>query len=158
MKNTITIPNDQNVLSTTDELVIDMSDLRFNCDTDKKKFYAFIYIRNTGLKAQLNFEKCSFEDKEEYLMMFMKSNIEIKCPILASTWIEIISFDDSEIYLPSILDSNEIRKFINNNREFVNNIHQFINSLPIYAIYKFKKNRRSRISKKCFKKSRLSRL
>ena len=139
MKNIITIPNIPDTLSTTDELVIDMSNLGFDCDISKKKFYAFIFIRNTGIKAELDFEKCSYEDKEEYLLMFMKSDIEVKCPILASTWIEIISFDDSEIYLPSILNKDEIKKFIDNNGEFVNNLKQFINSLPIYAMYKFNK-------------------
>lgn len=139
MENMITIPYTLDTIKDLEDITIDMSDLRFDCPEDKKKFYAFIFIRNTGIKANLNFDKCSFEDKEEYLKMFLTSNIELKCPILASTWIEILLFDNSELYLPSIFNKDDINKFIERNKNLIDNIHQFINSLPIYSIYLFSK-------------------
>jgi hypothetical protein len=151
MKKLITIPNNLDILENEDEFSIDMSDLKFDCPDNKKKFYAFIFIRNTGIKDNLNFENCSFEDKEEYLMMFLTYNIEVKCSLLASTWIEILSFGTTELCLPSILSKVEIEKFINRNREFVDNVHRFINSLPIYSIYTFNNSTNSNMDISEFK-------
>lgn len=133
----ITIPDGIKELQNSEELTIDMSDLRFDCPPDKQKFYSFIFIRNSGIDLPLNFEKCSYSDKEEFLIMFLTVNININCPIMASTWIEILSSTEGDIYLPSILTKEEIKLFIERNLSFVNNIHQFINSLPLCAIYKF---------------------
>lgn len=142
MKKLITIPTTINMVDSSDELSIDMSNLQFNVDENKKKLYAFIFIRNSGIKATLDFEKCSYNDKEEYLLLFIKSNIEVDSSILASTWIEILSFDENntESHSESILTFDEIKIFINNNSKLVDEIHQFINSLPLYAIYEYYKN------------------
>lgn len=137
MENLITIPYENGTIDNINELSIDMSNLKFDCPEDKKKFYAFIFIRNTGIKSKLVFDYCSFTDKEEYLRMFLTSNIELKCSLLASTWIEILSFNDNEILLPSILNKDEISKFICRNKNLVDQVHQFINSLPLYTIYRF---------------------
>lgn len=137
MEKLITIPCSLDKIDDYSKVSIDMSNLQFDCDNDKKKFYAFIFIRNTGIKSNLNFDKCSFYDKEEYIKMFLTLNIELKCSILASTWIEILSFDDNDIYLPCILTKEEIKKFIDRNKKLIDSIHQFINSLPLYSIYKY---------------------
>lgn len=138
MENLISIPYTSGEIDDPSKVSIDMSNLKFDCPDNKKKFYAFIFIRNTGIKSILNFDKCSFEDKEEYLNMFLTLNIEIKCPILASTWIEILSFNNNEnIYLPCILDKAEIIKFRERNKNLLDNIYQFINSLPLYSIFSF---------------------
>ena len=136
MENLISIPYTVDMIDGIENISIDMSDLKFDCPDDKKKFYAFIFLRNTAIKADLIFDKCSFKDKEEYLKMFLTSEIEIKCPILASTWIEILSFN-GKLVLQSILNEEEMQIFIKNNKDFINNVYQLINSLPVYTVYKF---------------------
>lgn len=116
---------------------IDMADLHFKGDTIKQKRSAFLFIRNTNLSATLDFSNCSYEDKEEYLMMFMGGDIEVKCGILASTWMEILMHnhsDDVPIILPCILSRDEIGQFIRSNKDFIGEIMNFIYSLPVYAI------------------------
>lgn len=137
MSKLLTIPDDIDELIGSEDVSIDMSDLRFDIPDEKKKFYSFVFIRNSGIKPELNFERCSFRDKEEFLMLFLTTEIELKCPILASTWIEILNHKDGIVVLPSILTQQEIELFVDNNREFVDKCRQFINSLPIYALYSF---------------------
>lgn len=137
MNKILTIPDDIDELIGSEDVSIDMSNLKFDIPDDKKKFYSFVFIRNSGIKPELNFDKCSFEDKEEYLLLFLTTEIELKCSILASTWIEILNHADGVVVLPSILTQEEIEKFVERNRDFVDRCRQFINSLPIYALYSF---------------------
>lgn len=101
--------------------------------------YALLYIRNIGVKNDLSFEKCSFECKSEYLKLFLSTNINVDIPILASTWIEILSYacgiSDRTLVQPSILTIDEIKLFIESNLEFVNKVRRLINSLTLYATY-----------------------
>lgn len=116
---------------------IDMSDIHFKGDSKKQKRSAFLFIRNTNLSAQLDFSNCSYEDKEEYLMLFMSENIEVRCDILASTWMEILMrnhSDDVSIILPCMLTHDEIGQFIKTNKDFIGEVMNLIYSLPVYAI------------------------
>ena len=61
--NLITIPCDIQKINPDDK--IDMSVLNINVDQDQKKRYAFIYLRNVGIKNELSFDKCSYNDKED---------------------------------------------------------------------------------------------
>lgn len=130
----ITIPINLNDLNDKDP-TIDMSDLRFPPSLSNKKRSSFIFLRNSGIKATLDFTKCSYEDKEEFLLLYFLEEIEINAEILSSTWMEILlSKYNGEINLPSILSKDEILRFTESNKEFILDIYQFINSLPLYTI------------------------
>lgn len=129
----ITIPTDLSYIE-DDELVIDMSNLNFGVDVSRQKYFSFIYIRNSGIKMKLDFSKCSYKDKEEFLMLFMTSGIEVKSDLLASTWIEIL-FNSDQTKLNSILSIEEIKTFNNDHHEYISILRQFINSLPLYSMY-----------------------
>lgn len=116
-------------------LTIDMSSLNFNVDADKQKRTSFIYLRNAGIKANFDFSGCSYEDKEEFLLLYLQEEIDVPIDILANTWIEILSAKDGGgVVLPSILTADEIQTFNNRNAEFIAEINQLINSLPIYSM------------------------
>lgn len=131
------IPGFITSINESDELVVDMSDIGdFPVPIDKQKLASFIFIRNSGIKMKLDFSKCSYEDKDEFLMLWMTSGIEVKSEELAISWIEILHNSDA-INKYSILDENEIKKFNSNHSEFISVIREFINSLPLYAISTF---------------------
>lgn len=133
----ISIPNDMTKFN-IDDVEIDMNNLKFDAPKEKIKYYAFIFLRNIGSKFKLNFDNCSFEDKEEYLKLFLSSNIDVYIPLLSSTWIEILTSEiDNKMYLKSILTRDEIDLFIERNKEFINKIRRLINSLPFYAINRY---------------------
>ena len=122
------------------EMAYDMSDFDHYYDAPKEKikYYKFIFLRNIGSKFDLIFDNCSFEDKEEYLKLFLTSNIDVYIPQLSSTWMEILTSEiDDHIYLDSILTRDEINLFIERNKEFINKIRRLINSLPFYAISRY---------------------
>lgn len=131
------IPTDLSLIKEDD--IIDMSKLGFGVDDSKKKYFSFIYIRNSGIKVELNFDQCSYEDKEEFLMLFMTSGIEVKSSVLASTWLEII-FNSDQPQLKSILNIEEVKKFNMDHSDYIAKLRQFINSLPLYTISIFKDN------------------
>lgn len=131
------LPIDLNVIDSInkEEAVIDMSDLKFPCDESKQVRSSFIFIRNTDLDMNFDFEKCSYEMKEEYLLFYFKGNINVNIPVLSTTWLEILFHEyTGGITLQSILNNEEIEKFINRNGNYVNEIHRFIVSIPISAI------------------------
>ena len=53
---------------------IDMSRLLFPVETSKQNKSALLYIRNTGLKANFTFDQCSYNDKEEFLLLYLENN------------------------------------------------------------------------------------
>lgn len=128
------IPSMKSMNKETD--CVDMSDLKFKGDKTKQKRSAFLFMRNTNLDANLDFSKCSYEDKEEFLLMFMHGDIEVSCKILASTWMEILTHDCSdEVILPCILTEEEIHRFIENNSDSISEVMKLSYSLPVYSIY-----------------------
>lgn len=132
-----TLPLDINVVDTTvGKISIDMSQLKFDVPDDKQKRAAFIFLRNADIKAELDFSDCSYNDKEEFLLMYLTEDIDVDSDILTTTWIEILSArDGGRIALPSILDADQIQIFIKKNNDFIAEIYQLINSLPIYSLY-----------------------
>ena len=132
----MTLPIDINLLKDVECPTLDMSDIRFDVDEDKRERAVLVYLRNTGMKAEFDFSNCSYEQKERYLNLYLTEPLDVNTDILASTWIEILSArDGGGVVLPSILSSDEIEKFLERNNEFIQEIYQFINSLPAYALY-----------------------
>lgn len=115
--------------------IVDMSKLEFPVNKDLQKRASFLFIRNTSLDLELDFSKCNFKDKEEFLLSYLTGDIDLDIPILTNTWIEILLNEISdEIVLPSIMDKYEINKFTNNNREFIQELYTFIISIPLCSI------------------------
>lgn len=137
--NLITIPCDIQKINPDDK--IDMSVLNINVDQDQKKRYAFIYLRNVGIKNELSFDKCSYNDKEEFLKGFLSMNINIDIPILASTWISVLMYNagllNPDVNMYSILSMDEIKLFNETNIDFINKVRRLINSLTLYAVVKY---------------------
>lgn len=122
---------------------IDMSKFGFNLPKDKTKRASFIYIRNSCINPLYDFHNCSFEDKSEFLLLFLNNNINVTISELASTWVEILlryKFNTQDIKNLSIFDINEIDKFILNNKEFIDEIYNLIISIPICAIQYYGKS------------------
>lgn len=119
-----------------DGAMINMSELNFDVPINQQKKASFIFLRNAGIKAGLDFSQCSFVDKEEFLLLYLQEDIDVNADILSTTWIEILSAKDGGgVVLPSILSANEIQMFNNRNTEFISELMQLINSLPIYSMY-----------------------
>lgn len=134
---TYTLPFDINQLDQTEERVsINMAELNFNVPSEQQKRSSLIFIRNAGIHGDLDFSQCSYEDKEEFLLLYLQEEIDVDAEILASTWIEILSAKDGGgVILPSILSADEIQVFLSRNHEFIDAVYQLINSLPIYSMY-----------------------
>lgn len=135
----ITIPDMISEINKNDNIVIDMSNLKFETDKNQQKYNALLCLRNIGKSNKANFDNCSYDDKEEYLKLFLTTNIDSDIPILASTWMNILLFDEKEESIQdSFLSKDEIKKFIKDNNEFVLKVKRFINSLSYYAINKYR--------------------
>lgn len=132
-----TLPFDVTTYNPSEEgILIDMSKLSFDVSEEQQKRSSFIFLRNAGIEVDLDFSNCSYEDKEQFLLLYLTEDIDVNADILSTTWIEILSAKDGGgIILPSILTSDEIDRFLKNNKEFVAEIYQLINSLPVYSLY-----------------------
>lgn len=130
-----TLPFDLDQIKEGEEVSVDMSSLNFDVPDDRQKRSSFIFLRNAGVKAELDFSGCSYKDKVEFLLLYLQEDIDVNAEILSSTWIEILSAKDGGgVVLPSILTSSEINQFIKDNKDFINEIYQLINSLPIFSM------------------------
>lgn len=131
-----TLPFDVNLLQEDD--IIDMSTSSFKSDHVRS---SFIFIRNTDIKSRkikYDFSKCSYEEKCEFLILFMFGSFDVDIPILTNTWIEILlSKKCDQIVLPCLFDKNEINQFTSDNSEKIFEIYQLIISLPIFALYSY---------------------
>ena len=136
--NKYSLPIDHNCINSLEENIsVDMSKLNFDVPIEDQKKASFVFLRNSNIKANLDFSSCNYNDKAEYLLLYLCSDIEVNAEILSTTWIEILSTnkDGGEVYLPSILSLEEIKIFVRDNKTLIDEIYQLINSLPIYAMY-----------------------
>lgn len=135
------LPFDINELNKISDVTINMSKFNFDIPRDQQKKASFIFLRNMGINVTLDFSDCSYEDKEEFLLLYLTENIDVNAEILASTWIEILSAKDGGgVNLPSIFTSEEIEKFLGRNKKFVDEIFRIINSIPICSMIFSKQN------------------
>lgn len=147
---TYTIPlesNDlKNILDNIDELhdkvEIDIHDAKLPIADMKMKSKAiFTYLRNTNIfshQIKINFDNCTFEEKEAFLLLFMQAKYRIDLLTLKHTWIKILKkYDKCDFEDYSILTDEEIDKFIENNKDYISNLYQFIISIPIGSINLF---------------------
>lgn len=115
---------------------IDMAQLNFpGVEKDAVPRAALLYIRNTGVTLPLTFENCSYDDKEKFLLLYMKSNISVDVPILSCTWLSILLYmRHMDSGLPNILNPDEVHTFVGNNTELIKNMLRLALSLPVEAM------------------------
>lgn len=142
----LTLPLDLSIIESLDfeNILIDMSDLRFPCSPELKIRSTYIFIRNIDIDMKLDFSKCTYEEKEKFILMYLKGNINVNIPIIRDTWLDILYGSNpiqNELY--GILTHDEIKKFIKNNYKFVHDVYKLISSLPVLAIYNYSKSNAS---------------
>lgn len=121
--------------------IVDMNKLQFpNISESEQKKTALIFLRNTEFdqKVILDFSDCSYEDKAEFLKLYIESNIEIKNKAFSLTWVKILNWVIGyNLNIDSILTEEEIQKFVDENVDYIGNILQFIISTPLYVLSTF---------------------
>ena len=106
--------NENELKDINKEIFVNMSNINFDDNNITKQQKAFIYIRNMNLH-NLIFTDCNFEEKEKYLLLYLEYNINIDIDILNKTWLKILSYNLIDIECESILNNDEICKFIKKN-------------------------------------------
>lgn len=125
-----TLPVDPSTL--TEDDVIDMSQSGFDSDPIRS---SFIFIRNTELTTNYDFSKCSYEQKSEYLDLYMFGSFDVNIQLLTNTWIEILmSKKCDNPVLPIIFTADEVKRFASEHQESLSEIYNLIISLPMFAL------------------------
>ena len=133
--NQLSLPFDIDIDHIGEEVTVDMSSLNFDVPAEQQKKASFIYLRNVGVKLELDFSKCSYEDKRDFLLLYLQEDIDVDADILSTTWIDILlAKDGGGEALPSILTLAEIQTFMQENKDFISEIYRLINSLPIFSM------------------------
>lgn len=120
--------------SINNDAVVDMSVLNFPTSPKIQKRSSLIFIRNTNLKAHFNFNNCSYEDKEEFLLIYMKGNIDVEIPEILTTWIKILGKPYVNTEIHSFMTDDEIDRFCASNSEFVFEMRRLSISIPLCSI------------------------
>jgi hypothetical protein len=138
-----TIPD--NISSITDDDIIDMSVHNFGVDVEDPIKSAFIFIRNTELKAKFDFSNCTYDQKCKYLMMFMFGSFDIHMQDLTDTWMAILLSKkyDQDVF-PCLFTHDEINKFVSENSEVLSEVYQLVISLPVFALWEYDNNCKNR--------------
>lgn len=121
--------------------IVDMSEIRFPGNRDESTINrtAMIFLRNTGFdNIHLDFSNCEYEFKQSFLIDYVSLDIQVQLDELIQTWLSILcryynASEDVDVD-GSIINLDEIDKFIENNINTVDLLMNFINSLPIYAL------------------------
>ena len=122
-----------------DGAIVDMSNLNFiGIPEELQKKTSLVFLKNTGFDVTLDFSGCSYEDKAEYLKLYLTEDLSVCNHEFSSTWVKILnSCLGIGIEKYSFLTDEEIKRFKDENIEFLTEIHQLVISLPLYAMYRF---------------------
>lgn len=113
---------------------VDMSNIDFPTNQDKYRT-TFIYLRNTNFNnINLDFSKCSYEEKERFLLEYIKSDITVELFPLIYTWQCLLTYKSCKPYF----SDDEAKKFLKNNSFFIEEMKSFYLSLPIYLFSRLK--------------------
>ncbi len=117
---------------------IDMHSLKFP-DAVDPIITALLFLRNTGIRAKLLFDECTYEEKEGYLIHFMiTKRMSATIPELASTWAYIlVNMEEHSVYgdnIYSILSFDETKKFRERNKSLIDELNRFLISIPLCSI------------------------
>lgn len=136
-----TLPIPVDIISNQNDFIIDMSKPNFPSRPELQVNSSIIFIRNTNLKAKLDFSGCSYETKAEYLLIYMTKHYRLSILELTTTWVKIIGMKYGDVDCMSILTDEEIERFINENAKLVDELRSISASIPLCAIvYYYKTN------------------
>lgn len=137
------LPIKENFISDKDG-IIDMHNLNFPVDSNLQVKTSLLYLRNTGIQGNYDFSECTYEEKEEYLLLYLKNNrLDTLIPLLTKTWVYILSskyFDINKIFMESILTKEEVEIFCVNNKEFLDEIYNFLSSIILCSMYVYSRD------------------
>lgn len=119
--------------------LVDMADLNFiNIPSELQKRTSLVFLKNTGFNVTLDFSGCPFEEKEEFLKLYLTEDISVNNREFSSTWVKVLnSALGNDVDMMSILNDDEIEKLIKRNQNFLTDVYQLIISLPLYAMFRF---------------------
>lgn len=122
--------------------IVDFNNICFpGIEDDRQIEVAFIYLRNTGFNIVPDLSACPFETKVKILKTYIETNMECTNQHFADTWIAILLNSLGLVYSQeTLLTSEEIERFVDENVEYVGRILTFLNSLVVYAISRFEHN------------------
>lgn len=122
--------------------VVDMSDIHFpSIPAENQSKTALIYLRNTGAEnVTLDFAKCTYEQKADFLGEFIASDIYVELPDAINAWMEILLsavWPDKE-FKHAVFSDEQRQQFIRENKEVIDELLELLVSLPLFLIYKNK--------------------
>lgn len=136
-----------------DNHVIDPNQLNFE-EVDDQILSGIIYIRNLQINPHFDFEKCSYEIKEKWLLTYLKADIMLDIGLIQLD-ASILSILANERVLPEcILSNDEIKKFKDRNSEFIDEIITFLVSLNVITVI-LEKNKSNELIKYDFYKGKI---
>ena len=66
--------------------VVDVSNPIFpGIEQDKQLRTTLVFLRNTGFDVELDFSGCSYEEKRDYLLLYLKDKIDVKYKEFSNT-------------------------------------------------------------------------
>lgn len=119
--------------------IVDVSSPNFpGIEKDKQLRTTLVFLRNTGFNVELDFSKCTYEEKREYLLLYLQEKIEIKNKEFSDTWVKILmEYIGIESDKPCFLNEEELTTFISENSEYISHVVNFIYSLVLYAMKRY---------------------
>lgn len=119
--------------------IVDLSNPMFpGIEKDKQLRTTLVFLRNTGFEVELDFTLCTYEEKRDYLLLYLKEKIEVKYKEFSDTWVKIImEAIGIENDRPSILTEDEMARFLEENKEYISKVINFIYSLTLYAMDRY---------------------
>ena len=137
------LPYDLNLMNDISEqgAIVDMNNINFPGIPENLKIKtSFIFLRNTGFEnISLDFSSVNYEEKEQFLLFFLTGDIESNNQEFIDSWLSILFFFNRiNNDIITILNKDEIEKFIKNNNELILKISSVINSLPVMLINRLK--------------------
>jgi hypothetical protein len=95
------------------------------------------YLSNLELPAEILFDDCSFDQKEEFFKAYMNTRSVYRTESvlfnIASLLLHYRDIDCEKIYLNQIFSEEEKSRFIENNRETIEQWEKFIESSSLFA-------------------------
>lgn len=119
--------------------IVDVSSPDFpGIEKEKQLRTTLVFLRNTGFDVELNFSSCTYEEKRDYLLLYLQEKIEIKNKEFSDTWVNILmEYIGIECNRPCFLNREELSTFVSENREYISHVVNFIYSLGLYAMKRY---------------------
>lgn len=118
---------------------VDVSSPNFpGIEKDKQLRTTLVFLRNTGFDVELDFSNCTYEEKREYLLLYLQEKIEVKNKEFSDTWIKILmKYIGIDCSRPCFLNREELSTFISENEDYISHVVNFIYSLALYAMKRY---------------------